>query len=283
VPTYRRTGNEGAVRAFLTDADLAMANLEVSIDDQFVYHTEGLRFSADPRLLDGVKNAGIDFLSIANNHIGDSGNDGFTEVREELGARGIAFSGAGANEAEAREFAVLMTNGIRVAVIGCDAIAKYYWADSSSPGSASCKGDAVSTQIRSAREVADIVIVYPHWGTEYTSNPNTGQRNRARQWIEAGADMIIGNHAHWTAAMEEIDGKLAFYALGNFVFDQMWQEQTMEGMLLELTFHGTELVQAWLHPTLVIDSAQPNFMDPEGDGRIVLDRVRDASRGLLSY
>ena len=128
-----------------------------------------------------------------------------------------------------------------------------------------------------------MVIVYPHWGVEYRATPTATQRAQARDWVAAGADLVIGNHAHWAGALEEVEGRLVFYALGHFVFDQMWSEQTMEGLVLELTFHGKQVVQATLHPALIIDQAQPNFMDPAGDGRPVLEQVRRASTGLVRF
>jgi poly-gamma-glutamate capsule biosynthesis protein CapA/YwtB (metallophosphatase superfamily) len=95
--------------------------------------------------------------------------------------------------------------------------------------------------------------------------------------------MIIGNHAHWAAAMEIHAGKPIWYAQGNFVFDQVWSEKTMQGFTLELTFRGKELVQAWMRPHIILGRAQPNFMDPTGDGAIVLDQVWEASKGLLPW
>jgi poly-gamma-glutamate synthesis protein (capsule biosynthesis protein) len=93
--------------------------------------------------------------------------------------------------------------------------------------------------------------------------------------IDAGADMIIGNHAHWAGAMEVYKGKPIWYELGNFVFDQTWSEQTEEGLVLELTFNGPTLVQAWVHPTIILDGAQPNLLDPTS-GKAVLARVYGA-------
>ena len=91
--------------------------------------------------------------------------------------------------------------------------------------------------------------------------------------------MVIGNHPHWAEGMEVYDGKPIWYGLGNFVFDQTWSEYTMEGLTLELTFSGSDLVQARMRPHLILDKAQANFMDPAG-----LRQVRDgpglgASRG----
>ena len=130
---------------------------------------------------------------------------------------------------------------------------------------------------------ADLVIVYPHWGTEYDDTPFAAQKQLARMIIDNGADMVIGNHAHWAAAMEIYKGKPIWYALGNFVFDQTWSEPTMEGITLELTFRGTKLVQVHIHPHIILDKAQPNFLDPAGDGRVVMGQVFTASKGLLPW
>jgi len=95
--------------------------------------------------------------------------------------------------------------------------------------------------------------------------------------------MIIGNHAHWAGAMEIYEGKPIWYALGNFVFDQTWSEPTMEGITLELTFRGSELVQVRMRPHIILDKAQPNFLDERGDGKVVMGQVYEASKGLLPW
>jgi len=123
----------------------------------------------------------------------------------------------------------------------------------------------------------------PHWGIEYRSTPFAGQQALARAAIDAGADMVIGNHAHWAGALEVHDGKPIWYALGNFVFDQTWSIPTMEGITLELTFNGKDLVQAKMRPHLILDKAQPNFLDPLGDGKTVLSQIFRASKGLLDW
>src|SRR4029079_17149916 len=135
-----------------------------------------------------------------------------------------------------------------------------------------------------AREAgADIVIVFPHWGIEYSARPFTGQQRLARQIIDAGPAMVIANRAHGPVSMEFYKEKPIWYALGNFVFDQTWSEPTMEGLTLELTFHGKDLVQARMRPHIILDKAQPNFLDPAGDGRVVMGQVFDGSKGLLPW
>jgi poly-gamma-glutamate synthesis protein (capsule biosynthesis protein) len=284
VPTTKRTGHAGAMRSLLEGADLAIANFENPAPDRFRYHTSGTTFSADPKLIEGLKNAGIDWVSLANNHIGDAGRNGILQTIDNLADYGIRSGGAGANAAAARTPSILTAGGTKVGIIAYDTIAPGYRAGSDKPGSASFTAKAVAADVKKARDKgAQVVIVFPHWGTEYDPTPFTGQQALAHAAIEAGADMVIGNHAHWAGALEVYEGRPIWYALGNFVFDQTWSEPTMEGMTLELTFNGGTLVQARMRPHIILDKAQPNFLDPAGDGRVVMGQVYDASKRLLPW
>jgi len=284
VPTTARSGNAGAVRALIKSADIAVANFENPAPDKPKYHTSGTVFSADPRFIDGLAAAGIDYVSLANNHIRDAGGAGLLQTIANVTKRGIAVSGAGKNLAAARKPAILEAGGIKVAILGYDAIASSYHATATRIGSAGLSARNVKEDVAAARKAgANLVIVYPHWGTEYDDTPFPAQKRLARMIIDNGADMVIGNHAHWAAAMEIYKGKPIWYALGNFVFDQTWSEPTMEGITLELTFHGAKLVQVHIHPHIILDKAQPNFLDPAGDGRVVMGQVFTASKGLLPW
>ncbi len=283
-PRTRRTGNAGAIRHLVESADLAIANFENPAPNAFRYHTSGTVFSADPKLIAGLANAGIDWVGLANNHIRDAGGNGILQTIANLKKYGIASSGAGKNLAAARTPAILDANGVKVAFLAYDTIAGYYTAGSARAGSAKLTANAVKTDVAAARKAgAQVVIVFPHWGTEYDATPFKGQQALARAAIDAGADMVIGNHAHWAGAMEVRNGKPIWYALGNFVFDQTWSIPTMEGITLELTFRGATLVQARMRPHIILDKAQPNFLDPAGDGRAVMGQVFDASKGFLPW
>ena len=284
LPYTRRTGNAGAVRDLVSGADLAIANFENPAPNKFRWHTKGTVFSADPGIIDGLANAGIDYVGLANNHIGDAGGAGILQTIRNLEKRGLAHSGAGADATAARRPAMLEVNGTTVAILAYDQIARYYFADADTPGSSGLSAKRVAADVKGARKAgADIVIVFPHWGTEYKQNPFSAQRSLAHQIIDAGADMIIGNHAHWAAAMEVYEGKPIWYALGNFVFDQTWSEPTMEGITLELTFHGGTLAQVRMRPHIILNKAQPNFLDPAGDGRVVMNQVFGGPKGMLPW
>jgi hypothetical protein len=284
LPKTQRTGNAGAVRELVSGADIAIANFENPAPDNFRYHTKGTVFSADPKLIKGLADAGIDYVGIANNHIGDAGRAGILQTIANLKADGIVSSGAGKNTTAAHKPALLTAGGVKVAILAYDTIARYYAAGSARAGSAILSAKSLKVDVAAARKAgAKVVIVFPHWGTEYDPTPFKGQQSLARAAIDAGADMVIGNHAHWAGAMETYEGKPIWYALGNFVFDQTWSEPTMEGMTLELTFHGADLAQARMRPHIILDKAQPNFLDPAGDGRVVMGQVFNASKGLLDW
>jgi poly-gamma-glutamate synthesis protein (capsule biosynthesis protein) len=222
-------------------------------------------------------------VSLANNHIADAGDAAILQTIDNLTDHGIKSSGAGKDLASARALAYLQAGNVKVALLGYDTIIPGNRAGKT-PGSAIMSPKALQADVKKARAGgADIVVVFPHWGTEYDPTPFGGQRDLAHAAIDAGADMVIGNHAHWAGAVEVYEGKPIWYALGNFVFDQTWSEPTMEGLTLELTFHGPTLVQARMRPHIILDKAQPNFLDPAGDGRVVMGQVFDASRGMLPW
>ncbi|TAK01139.1 MAG: CapA family protein [Chloroflexota bacterium] len=284
LPRTERTGGEGAMRELLTGADIAIANFENPAPKGFKFHDHGTVFSANPAYIEGLVNAGLDYVSLANNHIRDAGPRGILETISALDGFGIAHSGAGADLAAARSPALLEAGGVTVAILGYDTIAGGYFARADRAGSAPMTAENLAADVAAARAAgADLVIVFPHWGTEYDPTPFAGQRNLAQAAINAGADMVIGNHAHWAAGIEVYKGKLIWYALGNFVFDQTWSEPTMEGITLELTFTGATLVQVRMRPHLILDRAQPNFMDPAGSGAVVMGQVWAASKKTLDW
>ncbi len=284
LPNEKRTGNAGVVRELMTGADIAIANFENPAPDGFVWHGKGMVFSANPKHIAGLAEAGIDWVSLANNHIGDARRAGIISTQENLDGYGIQHSGAGRNTADAHKASLIDAGGVTVGILGYDTIASYYHSGTATPGSAKMTAAFLKKDIAAARKAgADVVIVFPHWGVEYRAKPTSGQRNLAHAAIDAGADLVIGNHPHWVEGMEVYKGKPIWYALGNFVFDQSWSNYTMEGITLELTFSGTDLRQVRIRPHLILDKAQPNFLDPATSGKFVMDQLWGASKGLLSW
>jgi poly-gamma-glutamate capsule biosynthesis protein CapA/YwtB (metallophosphatase superfamily) len=280
-----RTGNTGAFAWLFDSADLSLVNLESPEPNNFRYHSDGFEFTGDPDLLAGLQHAGIDMVSLANNHIGNGGSQGILDTIDHLDQLGIAHAGAGANRAAARQAAWLLASGWRVAVLAYSWVEPTdYWATDSSPGSAGYSIAAITADIAAVKaQGADYVIVMPHWGIEYTDSLVPGQQDDARRMIAAGADLILGSHSHWFGPVQQLGpDNLVFYSLGDLVFDWTHDERTQESAVVDLTFAGRRLVQVDLHPTLII-GGQPNLLDPATDGQTVLGQVRATSQSLLGW
>jgi Bacterial capsule synthesis protein PGA_cap len=280
-PIGKRTGNDGAVRSLISDASLALANFENPAPDNFAYHPTGFTFSADPALIQGVKDAGFDWLSLANNHIRNYGGQGILDTIANLDADGIAHAGAGGNLHDAREASYFSVDGITVAILAYDTIRPDFAASATRAGTNEMSAARVKADVAAARAAgADFVIVFPHWGIEYTAQTTAKQRALAHAAVDAGADLVIGSHPHWAGGLEVDKGVPIFYCLGDFVFDIDASEQTLEGIMPELTFEGTHLVQLRMDPYLILDVSQPNLLDPAGSGAVVLKQVFGASHWL---
>ena len=274
----------------LAGADITIGSLDATTSDAGTPFgcTPTFSLAAPAAAVVGFKYAGYDVMSHAANHIKDCGtspcgDDAMLQTDANLRAAGIASVGTGVDLRDARKPIVIERNGVYFAFLAYDDIANYYNATDDSPGSAPVDPSTVGQDIANAHKVANVVIVMPHWGVEYTADPSDRQREFARAVAAAGGEMIVGNHPHWVQAHEQVGGTFVAYALGNFVFDQTWSEPTMEGMTLELTFHGADLVQARMRPHIILDKAQPNFLDPACDGRVVMGQVFNASKGLLDW
>ncbi|MGH2464158.1 MAG: CapA family protein [Candidatus Limnocylindrales bacterium] len=282
------TGNAGAVVALFRGADLALVNHEGPTPDNFAYHPltypAGLVFSFDPALEAGIHDAGVDIVSLANNHIRNYGSLGVTQTIANEKMAGLTPVGAGRNLAAANAPAWFTIDGVRIAVLAFDAIdLGSNAATAGRPGAAPLDLGRAKADIKAARAAgAQVVIVVPHWGVEYTSIATSSQRRDAAALIADGADVILGSHPHWAGAMEAIGKGVVVYSMGDFIFDLPRSERTDEGLIVELTFVGTHLAQIDIHPTIELDRSQPNLLDP-ADGQVVLERIRSVSSAFLHW
>ncbi len=285
VPIYKLSGPRGIVRALVKDADLAIANHEQPTPTNWEFHLFGTRFSGRPSLTEIFSRAGIDFMSLANNHIRDYGAPGVINTLKTLDKYGIKHAGAGKDIQQASKPAYLKVKGLTVGIVSCNMIARGHLnATETSAGAADCKSKEVRESIKAARARADVLIVFPHWGIEFSRGRAAYQEALATRWRRLGVDLVLGAHAHVPGGIGEIDGMPVFYSLGNFIFDQSWSTATMEGILVEATFHGDRLVQTRVHPFLTHDQAQPNLLDPaRDDGRALMNEIRKQSKRISDW
>jgi len=279
-----RTGHAGALAALIRNADIAESDFECSMTKHFSQHDSGTVFSIDPRVAPLMAKAGFDVATIAADHNTNVGLGPVVETVNLFRANGIAAVGGGANLAAALRPAVIDVRGIRFGFVGFDAIGGSVAATATTAGVAPLTEANAKTAIAAARAAgAQVVFALPQWSSvEYQAAFTGFQQGLSAMLTRAGADHIIGADFHWAGAISITRGSRSGYRFvtasqGNFWFGQDWSRQTQEGIITVLTFVGTRLAQVRLVPTVVLDNAQPNLIDPATDGRFVLRQVLSAS------
>ena len=161
----------------------------------------------------------MDIATLENNHIGNYGPEGIDATKDLLTSEGIAW-------ADAFTPAVLEVRGLRFAFVAFNGVG------------GSFDRELIARQIAAAREQADVVVAAFHWGAEYVAIPqaapgiaNDDPVEIAHLAVDAGADLVLGNHPHWVQGLEVYKDKLIAYAHGNFILDQMWSRETTIGVV----------------------------------------------------
>jgi poly-gamma-glutamate synthesis protein (capsule biosynthesis protein) len=214
------------IRPLLT-SDIAIGNLEGALTDRGDPWPKGYNFRTPPQFAAGLRDAGFDVVSLANNHAMDYGAVGLTDTLDALDAAGVRHVGGGRTLAEAQAPVVLDANGLRIAVIGCvdtptegGGFAIRQWAATDTDaGLFICDDAPLAAAIAAARPSADFVAVIVHAGSEYINAPDATQRRIAENVLAAGADAYIGHHAHVVQPVEQRGSQLIAWGLGNFIFD----------------------------------------------------------------
>lgn len=179
-------------------------------------------FRVHPEKVKLMQEMGIDLVTLANNHALDYGRDAMLDTIDTLDHAGIRHVGAGKNLAEARKPAIVELNGRTFAFIGATRVyPEADWAagtDSAGMFSAYDGGAALAEEVKEAKQQADYVIAYVHWGIEREEMPNEVQKSIAHRLVDAGADLVVGAHPHVLQGLEYYQGVPIAYSLGNFVF-----------------------------------------------------------------
>lgn len=204
----------------LRKADITIVNLENPLIKNCPLTNEGFKFCGDERHVQGLVYSGVDVVGLANNHAGNFGDKAVDETVTNLENNNILVSGT-----NTRKIAYKEVKGTKFAFLSLNTIG--YVENSLVWGSE----ENLKNLINEAKKNADIVVVQLHWGVEYVEDPTESQRKLGKLAIDLGADIVVGNHAHWIQKYEVYQGKYILYALGNFIFDQEWSQKTKEGVM----------------------------------------------------
>lgn len=246
----------------LKAADITFINLETPLMKDCQLINEGMRFCGSEKHIEGLTYAGVDVASLANNHSANYGKPGIDETKNLLQSNGILVTGL--NGPVFKE-----VKGIKFAFLGYSDIEK-------TPLVSVADENKIMAEVADAKKNADVVIVQYHWGTEYITPPEERQKFLGRLTIDAGADLVIGNHPHWIKPVEFYKGKLITYAHGNFVFDQEWSQKTKEGIVGKYIFDGKNLRDVIYLPVEIVNYGQPYFLEGAPKQKI-LDEIYNES------
>jgi poly-gamma-glutamate capsule biosynthesis protein CapA/YwtB (metallophosphatase superfamily) len=254
------------VRPFLEDADLAVLNLETALVEDPVVDRDGVRapgfhptkdlvIASSTRMAEGLHLAGVDVVSLANNHSADALGPGLASTRAALDAAGVAHFGAGATPDQAWAPAFVSRRGTTVGFVGCTTVsgrqhAVPYVATATSAGAAECEPGRLDREVRAAARRADLVVVMIHGEVEYVRTQVEEVRDLAETARAAGAAVVVGGHPHVVGGVTGRDGTVFAESAGNIVFDQeLWT--TLPTYLARVDVRGGRVVAAGVDPVLV--------------------------------
>ncbi|GGM43883.1 CapA family protein [Dactylosporangium sucinum] len=252
----------GPITPSLADADLTIVNLETAITSRGTAEPKTYHFRTTPVAIDALKAAGVDAVSIANNHTLDYGRVGLLDTLDALGAAAYPAFGAGRNTDAAYAPWLTTVRGVRIAVLGFSQVGELAssWAPGpDKPGIAMAFDTARAVAaVTAARQQADLVIVFNHWGDEGNSCANSAQKTFAGKLAEVGADVIVGAHAHTLQGSGWLGRTFVAYGMGNFLW--YGTSKSTETGILRLTVRARSVTTAEFLPAVVSDTGQPKLL-----------------------
>jgi len=238
----------GPAAAVLSKADLTMVNLETAITTGGSPAAKEFTFRAPPSAFTALRAAGIDIATMANNHGADYGSVGLTDTLAAINSSHFPVVGIGKDAAAAYAPYTTTVRGTRIAILAAsqvqDETLANYTAGTDKPGIASAYSSRLIDAVKAAKAAGYVVIVYLHWGIEYTNCPDSAQKDLATQLDKAGAAAIIGTHVHeLQGAGWRDDGTYTAYGLGNYLWWKSFGNIQDDNGVLTLTFRNGRVIR----------------------------------------
>jgi poly-gamma-glutamate capsule biosynthesis protein CapA/YwtB (metallophosphatase superfamily) len=274
----------------LAAAEITVGNFESTLSADGSPTQGGDSFAASPRVTAGLRAAGFDLVSLANNHVGDYGDRALRQTLARFDSARIETVGAGRDLTAARRPVIIERNGVRVGFLAVDSIGETPAATRTRAGSNRlnmpprtgplnrAQLQRISADIRALNKRVDVAVVLTHWGTQYRHRVESSQRIAARAFAAAGADLVIGGHPHWVQGLEMAGSAVVVHSLGNFIFDMDFQTKTREGIFLEIVLWDGAVKAVEPVPYVIDDAFTPRLV--RGDrAKGIFDDLWNSSRG----
>lgn len=269
----------------LKQAHVAVGNLETSLSYRGYPADKTYTFRASPKFTSGLQYAGIDLVSVANNHALDYGRTAFADTTKALRDAGIGYAGGGMNKTNAWAPKFIYRNGAKIAYLAFSEITPANFAATTTRSGTAYTQDisAVVRAVASARRQADYVLVSMHWGVEKEYYPTRRQINEGHAIITAGANAVLAHHPHRIQGVEYYKNGIIAYSLANFVFSPASQGST-ETFILKLQFGPKSVISAQAIP-VVIQSGAPKLATGDTARRIkaLIARTSKARGTTIGY
>jgi poly-gamma-glutamate synthesis protein (capsule biosynthesis protein) len=246
------------IQPLFDDADLAVVNLETAVTNGGAPAVKKFVFSTPPSAFAALRGGGVDVASMANNHGMDFGESGLRDSLAAAKRYRFPVIGIGLDDRQAYRPFRRTINGQKIAVIGAtqvldDELIAAWTAGANKPGLASAKEvPRLLREVRAARRTSDTVVVFLHWGVELEQCPTADQRKLARQLVAAGADVVVGGHAHRLQGAGRMGNALVGYGLGNFAWYGTSELSRQTGVLF-VTVTGREVNSYRWIPAQIVD------------------------------
>lgn len=258
---------------YLNACDVFLINNEFSIGERGErLKNKTWTFQVKPERIQVMKDLGADIVSLANNHVYDFGEIGFLDTLEHLKQSGMPYVGAGKNLAQASKGYYFIINGYKIGIVAASRAEKNYFTPVAEENKPGIMGTYDSTDfveaIKKADAQCDYLVVYVHWGTENSTKLETAQITMAREYIDAGADAVIGGHTHCLQGMEFYKNAPIVYSVGNFWFNS----KSLDSCVVTLNFDCELNVQVQYTP-LAQKGCETRILKTAEERRDLFDRV----------
>jgi poly-gamma-glutamate capsule biosynthesis protein CapA/YwtB (metallophosphatase superfamily) len=244
----------GPIASELSSADFSMVNLETPVTTRGTPEPKEFHFRAPPTAYKAVKAAGIDLVTLANNHTLDYGRVGLTDTINYAKAANVPFVGVGENAADAYRPWVTEIKGVKIAFLGFSQITELAstWSAEDNRSGIAMAFDTkrALAAVKAARAKADVVVVFMHWGQEYNQCPISPQKTFAKQVADAGADIIIGAHVHVLQGSGWLGHTFVAYGMSNFLWHYNDAGSNDTGVM-RITLTGSKITSTQFLPAYI--------------------------------